>query len=506
MLATAETDIDALLARTGLLERENERLTRVNALLAEEIRLLKHHIFGRKSERGPADHPELFAVEPSPAPEPEAVRVPAHERKVRNHPGRHAFPEHLPVEVVEIPLPESERPCPDCGAQRRRIDVEVTRELEVVPAKLFVREYHRETCACPVCQGQIATAPAPSRPIEKGIAGPGLIAQIIADKYADHLPLYRQEKRFAREGVILTRQTLSGIVGQVFPYVVRIVDTMKADLLAGGYIQADEVPVPVQDRRRPGSNAKGWLWAYARPGGPVVFDFRTSRARAGPVEFLKGFKGDLQHDGYGAYSHVPDVVHAGCMAHARRGFWKARKGGARRADKVLGAIRRIYAVERGAREAGLDAEARLALRRRKSVWRMDLLRRRIEGLSAGALPQSALGKACAYALSRWAALCRFLENGRIEIDNNLVENAIRPVTLGRKNWMHIGHEDAGPWTACYASLCETCRRLGINPWEYFQDVLSRIADHPANRVAELAPAAWKKARDEAAARAAQSAG
>lgn len=500
MLTTAEPRMETLLESLEKARRENTRLETTIRLLQEEIRLLKHHVFGRRSERGPADHPELFEVEPSPVPEPEAVKVPAHERKVRNHPGRHAFPEHLPVEVVEIPLPESERLCPECGTPRRRIDVEVTRELEVVPAKLFVREYRRETCACPECLGRVATAPAPSRPIEKGIAGPGLLAQVIADKYADHLPLYRQEKRFAREGVAISRQTMCGWLGQMHPMVERVVDAMKADLFGGGYIQADEVPVPVRDRRRPGPNPTGYLWEYSRPDGPVVFDFRPSRARAGPVEFLQDYKGILQHDGYGAYLHVTGVTrHVACMAHIRRKFWEAGKTGDRRSRKVLRAIGRLYGIEREARERKLDAEARRTLRDRRARWRMDLLRRRIERLVGDALPKSALGKACQYALGQWAAMMRYLDDGRVEIDNNLCENAIRPVTLGRKNWMHIGHEDAGPWTACYASLCETCRRLGINPWEYFQDVLSRIADHPVHRVRELTPAAWLKARQSAAA-------
>lgn len=474
-----------------------QRLDHENRLLREELRLLKHHLFGRSRENGPEDHPELFAVEPTPAPKPEPVKIEAHVRRKRNHPGRHPFPEHLPREVVEIALPESERTCGQCGEHKDQIGVEVTRELEVVPAKLFVREYHREKCACRKCHGEVTTAPAPSRPIDKGIAGPGLLAQVIVDKFCDHVPLYRQEKRFAREGIVLPRKTLCGWLGQMHQPLALIVEVMRADLIAGGYIQADEVPVSVQDPGCPGKNRTGYLWNYSRPGGPVVFDFHMSRSRAGPIKFLDQYKGILQHDAHGAYQHVPgDLLHVACMAHIRRKFWEAAKAGDLRAEPVIRAINRLYTIEREAREEKMDATARHALRTRKSAPRMKLLKQRIEKVMAQVLPKSALGKACTYALGQWPAMLRYLDDGRIEIDNNLCENAIRPITLGRKNWLHIGSENAGPWAATYASLAETCRRLGINPFEYFRDVIARIADHPVNRIAELTPANWKQAREQ----------
>ncbi|HMP73355.1 MAG TPA: IS66 family transposase [Kiritimatiellia bacterium] len=471
-----------------------------NRLLREELRLLKHHLFGRKRERGPENHPELFAVEPTPPPEPLPVKIEAHTRRnKRKHPGRRPFPDHLPREVVEIPLPESERACGQCGETKEKIGVEITQELEVVPAKLFVREYHREKCACRKCLGEVTTAPAPSRPIEKGMAGPGLLAQVIVDKYCDHVPLYRQEKRFAREGIFLTRKTLCGWLGQMHSPLALIVRVMRDDLTAGGYLQVDEVPVSVQDPRYPGKNRTAHLWTYSRPGGPVIFDFQMSRSRAGPAKFLEFYRGILQHDGYDVYLCLSgDLVHVACMAHIRRKFWEVAKAGDRRAEPVVRAINRLYKIEREAREKQLDAEARHALRARKSARRMDLLKRRIEKIMVQVLPRSALGKACAYALGQWPAMMHYLDDGRIEIDNNLCENTVRPITLGRKNWLHIGRDHAGPWMATYASLAETCRRLGINPYDYFRDVITRIADHPINRIAELTPANWKAAREQTA--------
>ncbi len=495
MITSAEqTTQEPTVSLEALLENQ-KRLETENALLREELRLLKHHLFGRSRERLP-EHPELFEAPSSPAPPPAPVTVAPHKRTRRNHPGRHEFPEHLPREVVEIPLSEAERICTVCGEAKDRIDVEITRELEVIPAKLFVREYHREKCACRHCHGEVTTAPPPSRPIEKGIAGPGLLAQVVVDKYVDHLPLYRQEKRFERDGVYLPRKTLCGWLGQMHPTVQRIVDAMIEDLFMGGYAQADEVPVPVRDENIPGRHRQGYLWEYSCPDGPVIFDFRINRARAGPVKFLRDYRGILQHDGYEAYDHVSWVTHVACMAHIRRKFWEAQKAGDKRADKVVRAIGRLYGIEREAREQKLDAAARLALRQRKSARRMDLLHERIKRLSVEALPKSGLGKACAYALGQWTKMVRYLEDGRIEIDNNQCENGIRPITLGRKNWLHIGSENAGPWTAAYASLAETCRRHGVNPFEYFRDLFSRIADHPVHRIAELTPYRWKELREQ----------
>lgn len=497
MIAETENVIGEEVQDLDAARRMIQQLRRENHFLSEELRLLKHRIFGRSSERGLDNHPELFAIEPAPVPEPEPIEVKPHVRQ-RQHPGRHEFPEHLPKEIVEVPLGDADRTCSICGANKDRIGVEITRELELIPAKLFIREYHREKCACRKCLGEVTTAPAPSRPIEKGLAGPGLLAQTVVDKYADHLPLYRQEKRWAREGVRLSRETLCGWIKQTYPSMARIVDAMKKDLWAEGYIQADEVPVPVRNAENAGRNTTGYLWEYSRPHGPVIFDFQMGRARAGPMEFLKGYKGHLQHDAYDAYTNLPGaIIHVACMAHIRRKFWEARKVGDLRADKVIRAIKRLYRIEKEAREAQMSPEQRLELRQRKSVRRMALLRQRIERLGLSVLPRSALGKACAYALRQWPWMENYLHDGRVEIDNNYCENGIRPITLGRKNWLHIGSENAGPWTATYASLVETCRRWKINPFEYFRDVFSRIADHPVNRIDELTPMRWKAACDAA---------
>lgn len=468
-------------------------------LLSEQVSYLKQQLFGTKRERL-IEHPELFereAEQEAPAPVIES-KVAGHTRK-RRHPGRNPFPEHLPREVVEVPLEEKEKTCSCCGAQKAGLPPEITRELERIPAKLFVREYHRQKCACRACGAEVTTAPAPSRPIEKGIAGPGLLAQVVVDKFADHLPLYRQEKRFGREGVKLSRKTLCGWLAQLNKYTSHVVAAMKGELLEGGYVQADETPVPVQKLEKPGKNHQGYLWVYGRPAGPVVFDFRMSRAREGPVGFLGDYGGVLQHDGYEAYLHVTGpVTHVACMAHIRRKFWDAQKLGEKRAVKVVRAIDRIFAIERLAHKRELSAQQRHALRQERSAKRMELLKLRIERLLLEVLPKSKLGKACTYALGQWPHMVNYLDDGSVELSNNLCENSIRPITLGRKNWLHIGSEAAGPVAANFMSLVETCRRHDVDPLAYFTDIFSRIAEHPLHRIAELTPYAWARECRQAA--------
>lgn len=482
------------------LQAENERLRIEHRLLSEQVAYLKQQLFGPKRERF-IEHPELFEREAeAPIPEPPSqTKVAGHKRK-RRHPGRHPFPEHLPREVVEIPLSEEERACSQCGAQKAQLPAEITQELERVPAQLFVREYHREKCACRACCGEITTAPAPSRPIEKGIAGPALMAQVVCDKFSEHLPLYRQEQRFKREGVKLSRQTMCGWLPQLDRYTGHIVRAMKRDLLGGGYIQADETPILVQDPRKQGKHHRGFIWPYGRPHGPLVFHFRMNRARAGPVGFLKDYEGILQHDGYQAYGHVRgEVMHVACMAHIRRKFFEANRLGEERALKVVLAIDRLFTIERLAREQKLTHEQRHGLRQQRSRRRMELLKLRIQKLLPEVLPKSKLGRACTYALGQWPNMVNYLEDGRIEISNNLCENSIRPVALGRKNWQQIGSEAAGPVAANFMSLVETCKRYAVDPQAYLTDIFSRIADHPINRIEELTPYAWAEAqRDKAA--------
>jgi len=279
---------------------------------------------------------------------------------------------------------------------------------------------------------------------------------------------------------------------------------MKGELFATGYIQADETPVGVQSGRTQGRNHQGYIFQYSHPRGIAIYDFRCSRVRAGPREFLKRFAGLLQTDGYTAYNNFDEeaIERIGCLAHIRRKFNDAHKAGKEdpRPLEILGRIAELYRVEESAREDKLDAAARRALRQEKSVPLMAALKERILELrhNPKVLPESLLGKACNYALNQWERTARYLERGEVEIDNNRCENGIRPIAVGRKNWLHIGGEEAGPKIAGIISIMETCRRLDINVREYLLDVLPGLADKPQSELANLAPTAWKARQDAAA--------
>jgi transposase len=268
---------------------------------------------------------------------------------------------------------------------------------------------------------------------------------------------------------------------------------MALELLAGNYIQADETPVGVQSERAPGRNHRAYLWQYSRPGAAAVFDFRLGREREGPKRFLGNFEGLLQTDGYAAYDHVggPKMVHAGCWAHARRKFFQALELNPKdqSAIGIVARIDELFKIDRRAREQGLKPEARHALRLVNSQPLLEEIRSRIEAARAAVLPKSLLAKAANYALSLWPRLNLFLQYPELELSNNWAENAIRPVALGRKNWIHIGSEEAGPRVAAIVSIIETCRRLSIPVRDYLGSVLPGLADFPINRIGELTPGA-----------------
>jgi len=276
-----------------------------------------------------------------------------------------------------------------------------------------------------------------------------------------------------------------------------VVRAQAAELIAGPYLQVDETTVPCQTEEKTGRNHRAYIWEYGVPGGPVVFDFQMGRGREGPRQFLKGFSGKLQCDGYAAYDDLGHgIVYVGCMAHARRTFVDAAKVAPQdpRPVEVIDRFGQLYAVEREARLAGLGPEQRRALRQLKSVSIMAALKARLVEIRQTIMPGGKLAQACDYTLGQWSRLEEYLKDGLLEIDNNWCEGGMRPIALGRKNWLHIGSPEAGPKVAAIVSIVETCRRLDINLRAYLNDVLPRLAEWPANRVAELTPAAWKAAR------------
>ena len=491
-------------------QAEVTRLQRIIELKDEQIKLLNFRLFGPKSEKlSSAQMPLLLAEISLSAGEvdqeaelPQAQKdtpLPKAKKPRPNHPGRELLALHLERREEVLACGPEDCTCSKCGAQRPGMGYETREELACEPAKFWVRVIKREKRGAHCLEEQgVVTAAAPAQIIPKGKLSNEFIIEVLARKYQQHQPVYRQCATLAEDhGIELSRKTLTDAILAAGGLLRAVVKAQQGELLAGGYIQADETTVPCQTPEKTGHNHRAYLWEYSVPGGLVVFDFRMGRGRDGPKEFLKGFRGTLQCDGYGAYADLGEgIVYAGCMSHARREFVDAAKVAPQDPlpAEIIGRFGELYAVERQARQAALGAADRRALRQTQSAPVMALLKERLVAIRQLIAPGGTLAKACDYALGQWRRLEEYLRDGRLEIDNNWCEGAIRPLTLGRKNWLHIGSEQAGPKVAAIASIVETCRRLDINLRKYLNDVLPRLGEWPINRVAELTPTAWKAAQ------------
>jgi transposase len=477
------------------------RVERENRLLRELLRHMRLEKYGPASERLNDEQLELLEQEPGVSQreveaESERAQLTLPLKAAKQRPARQALPTQLPRIEQIIGCAQQDCICASCGREKVLIGYETAEQLDVEPLKYFVRVTKREKRACPHCPQQgVKCAPLPARIIDKSLASDRLIIETIVSKYADHLPLYRQSAILERDtGVELSRATLCGWVMRVGELLSPIKQMMSKELLVGDYIQADETPVDVQLREVKGKNHQAYLWQYSRPGGTVVFDFQLSRSRAGPKEFLGQFNGILQSDGYSGYDRVggPKRIHAGCWAHARRYFFQAVEAHPedRAAIGLVAAIDELFGVDAIAREQHLSLCQRDELRQQRARPILESIKRRIEAAKAQSLPKSALAKACNYTLTLWGRLTRFLDHPILELSNNAAENAMRPVALGRKNWIHFGSKDAGPRIASILSVVETCRRMGIPIRAYLASILPGLSNFPVSRVAELTPAAW----------------
>jgi transposase len=478
-------------------------------VLEERLRLRRIEKYGAGSEKLSNLQLEMLEQEPGvsqaevqaeserPVIAGDVMEVVGYQRKARrSHPGRQSLPADLPRVEKVIACPAEQCVCGQCGQPTTVIGYEESEQLEVEPAKYFVLVTKREKRTCAGCKrAKIVAAPLPGRIIEKGLVSDGVVIDTIMRKYCDHLPLYRQSVILEREsGVDISRATLDGWVMQVGELLRPLVGVMGRQLVQGSYLQADETPVEVQMHDRRGKNHQAYLWQYGRPGGETVFDFRLGRDRAGPKYFLQDFHGLLQTDGYAAYDKVggSGMVHAACWTHCRRGFANVVKlnPGDPAASPIVTRIHELFAVDAEAREQGLSAEARHRLRQQKSPELLEKIKAAIEAAKPGALPGGALANACQYALGLWPRLTRFLEYPELELSNNLIENSMRPIALGRKNWIHIGSPEAGPKVAAILSVIETCRRLKISARDYLSAILPGLANVRLQRLPALTPTAW----------------
>jgi len=482
--------------------------------LEERVRYLLSKLYGRKSEKV---HPEQLALAfaerdldlallETPAhadetPDDESPREKQKKRSRRN--GRGPIPEHLPRDRVEHHPDAEDLVCPCCRSTKERIGEEITEDLDFEPASFRVKEHVRVKYACRACEEGVVIADPPALVIEKGRPGPGLLAHVVTSKYGDHLPLHRQTGIYRRHGVDLHRSTLCDWVRDTAELLRPIAMAMKRSILETGYVNTDDTPVKVhQGKGGPGKTKQGRIWVYVSPEiRQAVYDFTTTRAGEGPRSYLEGFAGYLQADAYPGYDRLytsGEVVEVGCMAHARRKFFDALDTAPEAASYVLALLRGLYDIEAGAKERGIVGADLEDLREKESLRLLTGLREFLELECTTALPQSPLGKAIFYALKQWNALVRYVEDGRLAIDNNLAENTLRCVAVGRSNWVFCGSPAGGRRAAILYSLIVSCRLQGIGPFAYIRDVLTRIRTTPMSRIDELTPRGWKLARGKSA--------
>ena len=410
-----------------------------------------------------------------------------------NKPARRPLPEHLPREV-ETYRPQQEC-CPDCGGRLRLLGEDVSEMLEYVPARFKVIRQVRPKLSCSGCE-RIVQEPAPSRPIDRGLAGPGLLAHVLVSKYADHLPLYRQSEIYEREGVELDRSTLADWVGGARRVLAPLVEAVRRYVLEAGKLHGDDIPVPVLAPGN-GQTKTGRLWTYVRDDRPagdtaapaVWFAYSPDRKGEHPQKHLSGFTGTLQADGYAGFQRLYEggqIEEAACWAHVRRKFFDLDQAHASPvASEALTRIGQMYGIESEIR--GRPPDERLQIRQTRTRPLLDQMHRWLQTTSTKLSSKSAVAVAIRYALSRWAALLRFCEDGRLEIDNNAAERALRAVAIGRKNYLFAGADSGGERAAAMYSLIGTAKLNGLDPEAYLRYVLTRIADHRINRINELLP-------------------
>jgi transposase len=515
-----------------MLMESNKKLEESNKTLVFEVEKLKHElaqykqlVHGSKHERfiGSAS-PEQFTlglnVEPTHIVEVEQVqKIEAHDRvktkTVRNYKttGRQALPAHLPRERVVI------QPQIDLTGYKQ-IGEEITEELNYKEAEFSVtqtvRPKYAEIAKCDDGQSEtkadqqeaeektnIVIADLPERLIPRCLASDSLLAHIIVSKLVDHLPLDRQLKIFKRSGLELSNSTVGGWVNQVATALVPLGETLRRLIFSGRYVMADETTLKVQDRNKKGKTHQGYLWAYLDPiKRLVVFDYQPGRGREGPLECLKNFKGGyLQTDAYNAYEIFAGregirLIH--CMAHARRHFFKAKDNDLKRAEYALSKIQELYVLEEEARSKQYTHQQRYELRQQKALDILKELENWMKEEYPKVTPTSPIGKAIHYSLSRWERLKFYATDGQLEIDNNLVENAIRPVALSRKNFLFAGSHRAAQNTALLFALLGTCKLNNVNPKEWLTDVIKKLPSYPVKNLEYLLPHKWKSGCAEAA--------
>ena len=461
------------------------------AFLKFQIAELKRLIFGAKSERFVGNdtlQPSLFEL-----PKEEAIEQPKEEitytrnkPQEKKQPLRMELPAHLPrrdevIEPTDLPL------------NAKKIGEAITEVIEYEPASAYVRRIIRPKYIVEQTDEEtnIVIASLPCLPIPKGNAGPSMLAHILVSKFIDHLPFYRQVQIFKRQDLNIAESTIGGWFNAGCNLLLPLYEALKAKVLLADYLMADETPIPVLTKDKPGATHKGYHWVYYDPGEKLVlFDDRKTRGREGPDEFLENYHGYLQTDGYTAYNNLKNhstITLLACMAHARRKFDHARDNDPILAQQALKMFQVLYQIEQQARDEGLSYDAIQQLRQKESKPILDQLEAWLHEQHIKTLPKSAIGTAITYTLTLWPRLIRYIDQGRFYIDNNLIENSIRPVALGRKNYLFAGSHEAAQQATVIYSLLGTCKSNNVEPFAYLTKILSIIPDYPVNQLRKLLP-------------------
>lgn len=477
-------------------QAEIDRLTLERDYLKAQVEMFQRMQYGQKRERFQGDPNQTLLPF-----EAEAADIEQQEEETRekieyirarpNHKGRAKLPEHLPVEEIEI-HPEGDLSNMVC------IGKEITEELECEPAKFYIKRYIRYKYAAKNGEG-VKIGELPERVIDKGIPGAGLLAMILTDKYMDHLPLYRQKQRFLRENIQIPSSTIEGWTKEALIKLEPLYDQLVFDIKSQGYLQVDETPIKVLDSDKKGAAHRGYYWVYHAPvDGTVLFDYSPTRGSSAPLPILGTFKGYLQTDGYAVYEKYgkkKDVTHLACWAHARREFERALNNDTPRSQKALTYIQKIYETERKAKEMGLDTAKVKELRLKEAFPVINEMGMWIAKEIKNTLPKSQIGKAMDYAADRWDPLTEYLKDGSLKIDNNSIENAIRPVALGRKNYLFAGSHEAAQRSAMIYSFFAICKKHEVNPYQWLKHTLLNIASTNHKNIRDLYPQNFKKSTE-----------
>ena len=469
------------------LQQENQTLRQQNAYLKEELAQLKRMIFGSKRERFiPSDlaQQSLFSREEAQqAIQQQTVTYQRDKPEKKGKAKRLLLADHLPREEQVLE--------PEGIDQQNSIKIgeKVSEVLEYTPGKLYVTKTVRPVYK--QSDESILVADLPCQVIPNGNAGASLLAHLSVSKFIDHLPFYRQVQIFKRDGMKIPESTISGWFRKTCELLLPLYELMMAQINETDYIQADESPIPVLSNQKPGSTHKGYQWVFLLPKCKlVVFEYHQSREKSVPQQILKDFKGCLQTDGYAGYDQIgkrADITHIGCMAHARRKFEAALDNDKELATSAMEMFQQLYAIERKARNEEMDARQTYQLRQQESVPVLDKLKDFLDENYPKILPKSSIGKAFIYSLNQWKYLRRYTQDGNWQIDNNAVENKIRPLALGRKNYLFAGSHNAVQQAAMIYSFFGTCKINDINPLEWLTETLRKLPDHKVNQLHELLP-------------------